>query len=137
MIKASMPRRLALAVLSLPLILCSGALFWLSSIPGLTPPDLGVSWNDKIYHAIAFLGWGWCCVIAVLSWMPQASARAVAMTVLSIGLLYAMSDEWHQSFVINRSAGWDDVAADVVGLFLATTTIPLFRRLLLRYRLLG
>lgn len=131
-----MPRRLAQAVLSLPLILCSGALFWLSSIPGLTPPDLGVSWNDKIYHAIAFLGWGWCCNLAVLGWRPHATTRAVVMSVLSIGLLFAMSDEWHQSFVINRSAGWDDVGADVVGLALATTTSPLLRRLLLRYGLL-
>lgn len=131
-----MTRHTIRLICSLPLVLCSVALYWLSSIPGLTPPDLGVSWNDKIYHAIAFLGWGWCCVMAVLGWRPQASWRTITIVVLLAGTLYAMSDEWHQSFVINRSAGWDDVAVDVVGLSLAAATGPLLRGLLLRYGLL-
>ena len=124
-------------VLTVPLILCSGVIYWLSSIPALTPPNLGVTWSDKVYHATAFLGYGWCVAIAVMGWREHLSARAITIIVISWGACFGMSDEFHQSMVVNRSAGWDDVAADVVGAALSTTAIPLLRRLLARTGLLA
>ena len=123
-------------VLTLPLLVCSGVIYWLSSIPALTPPNLGVTWSDKVYHATAFLGYGWCTAIAVMGWRPTTSLRAITIIVIAWGACFGMSDEFHQSMVVNRSAGWDDVAADVVGAALSTTAIPLLRRLLARTGLL-
>lgn len=119
----------AAVVATLPLLTCTMVIFWLSSIPALTPPNLGVTWSDKVYHAIAFLGYGWSIAIGVMAWRPAWSDLQSAGIVMLWGALFAMSDEWHQSMVVNRSAGWDDVAADVVGLLLATATLPLLRRL--------
>lgn len=124
-------------VLTLPLLVCSGVIYWLSSIPALTPPNLGVTWSDKVYHATAFLGYGWCTAIAVMGWRAQVSVRAITFIVIAWGACFGMSDEFHQSMVVNRSAGWDDVAADVVGAALSTTAIPLLRRLLARTGLLA
>lgn len=124
-------------VLSLPLILCSGLLYWLSSIPALTPPHLGITYSDKIYHAMAFMGYGWCTGVAVMGWRPSASMRSIAVMVVLWTACYGMADEWHQSMVVNRSAGWDDVLADVIGGMLSTAALPLLRRLLAHTRLLA
>ena len=44
------------------------------------------------------------------------------MMALSLGVLYGVSDEWHQSFVPNRRASAQDVAADGLGVFLGALT---------------
>ncbi|MBU3742757.1 MAG: VanZ family protein [Candidatus Kapabacteria bacterium] len=124
----AMPTAVAVGA-TLPLVICTAVIFWLSSIPALTPPNLGVSWSDKVYHAIAFLGYGWSIIMCLIGWRPAWPDRRVVAIVLCWGALFAMSDEWHQSMVVNRSAGWDDVTADVFGLLLATATLPLLRRL--------
>jgi len=113
----------------LPLIACTSLIFWLSSIPALTPPDLGVTWSDKVYHAIAFFGYGMSTMLALIAWRPSWSALQVRLVAIVWGTFFAMSDEWHQSMVINRSAGWDDVAADVVGLLLSTAALTWLRLL--------
>lgn len=43
-----------------------------------------------------------------------------------ICLLYAASDEWHQSFVPGRSAKPMDVAIDMAGVLIAAFTLPYF-----------
>jgi len=86
-----------------------------SQLPG--PKDL---WLDliveKVGHAVEY------GVLAVL-WLRAlvgdgvVSRREVVLAV-SLALLYALSDEFHQSFVPGRSADWTDVLADGVGALL-------------------
>ncbi len=38
-------------------------------------------------------------------------------------LIYAMSDEWHQSFVFERSGEWSDVGYDTVGIVVMAVTL--------------
>lgn len=114
-------------LLSMPLIGASITLFWLSSIPGLTVPDLGFGWQDKLVHAAAYAVYGIAVQLAVIGNRPSVSAFALASWSLSVGLAFALTDEWHQSFVPHRVAGFDDVIADVVGLLISCALISWVR----------
>ena len=46
--------------------------------------------------------------------MPEG-LRAVPEDVVGLGVLYGVSDEWHQSFVPGRTAEWGDVRANAIG----------------------
>ncbi|HCN06061.1 MAG TPA: hypothetical protein DIS79_10615 [Bacteroidetes bacterium] len=116
-------------VFLLPVLLCSGTLFYLSSIPGLTPPSLGVAWQDKVYHAIAFLGYGLTVLWASMGLRPSASRRSHVVFTVALSIVFAVSDELHQYVVPNRQAGIDDVLADVVGVLLSLTMMPLVSRM--------
>ncbi len=43
-------------------------------------------------------------------------------------VLYAISDEWHQSYVPGRSAGVNDVMVDLIGVFLALIVFFVWRK---------
>lgn len=113
--------------LSMPLIGASITLFWLSSVPGLTVPDLGLDWQDKLVHAAAYAVYGIAVQLAVIGNKPTVSAFGLASWSLSVGLAFALTDEWHQSFVPRRVAGFDDVIADVVGLLISCALISSVR----------
>ena len=96
-------------------------IFWLSAQPDL---DSGLGLIDDIlrkvahvtvYGALALL-WYWALRPVTPRALPIAAAIAVA---------YAVTDEYHQSFVEGRSGSARDVAIDLVGVVLAS--------LLLRY----
>jgi hypothetical protein len=57
-------------------------------------------------------------------WWRALDYRAPAAAVL-ITLVYAISDEWHQSFVEGRHGTWTDVAIDMAGVGLAGLAIVL------------
>lgn len=101
-------------MLTPPIAYCA-FLWWLSSIPKLTPPG----GNDKLAHVLAY------------ALLGALAARGVWFTtswpILKVGgaafawaALYGCIDELHQSFVPGRDASWGDVAADVAGGFLGT-----------------
>ncbi|MGD9684376.1 MAG: VanZ family protein [Candidatus Obscuribacterales bacterium] len=45
-----------------------------------------------------------------------------------ISVLYAMSDEFHQTFVAGRSASLSDVLVDATGVLMAVIALKLYRR---------
>ena len=55
--------------------------------------------------------------IACKAQWPQQDRRNRFTATLIITTLYAISDEWHQSFVPSRSASINDVAIDACGAF--------------------
>jgi VanZ family protein len=82
----------------------------------------GVDWlpiGDKIAHVALYGVLG-----GALAWSRWSErGRPVHAVLLGLGLLYAVSDEWHQSFVPGRTASLADLAADAVGLFLGYFTL--------------
>jgi VanZ family protein len=94
-------------------------IFILSSIPNLQPPDLGLSFEDKIAHMLEYSVLGVLLARAALWGKPPSAA--VFITVFCIGMLYGISDEFHQWFVPNRFASPWDAAADMVGILLGET----------------
>jgi len=125
------PRSRWLAVM--PLFGASAVLFWLSSIPDLSTPDLGFSWQDKIYHFVAYFVYGTSAQIAVVVWSSAStSMRIQAVAVVLIGGLYGISDELHQTVVPGRDGSIADLIADVVGVAASTILLPAARRVLRR-----
>ncbi|HXG77088.1 MAG TPA: VanZ family protein [Gaiellaceae bacterium] len=94
------------AVLWLPAVLWAGLIFALSSVPDLST-GLG-GWDlvlRKLAHAAEY------AVLGALLLRASGSARLA----LALGVLYAASDELHQSFVPGREGAPLDVAIDAVG----------------------
>lgn len=120
------------ALRTIPVIAASSLIYWVSSMPDAAPPDLGFEWQDKFFHAAAYLVYAVSMFLAVWVW---SNTRSIMWTLLVGGVLstlFAISDEWHQSFVPGRHATLDDVIADIVGIVLAALLfLRLFRRLLL------
>jgi len=100
----------------LPPLALMAIIFALSAQPDLNS-GLG-GWDTvlrKLAHAFAF---------GLLWWLWQ---RALGRPLLAVAitLAYAVSDEWHQSFVQGRNGSPLDVALDAVGIAFA---VVLWRR---------
>ena len=93
----------------LPVVIWAGVIFTLSAIPHLGT-DLG-TW-DLILRK--------CAHVTEYALLAFLLARAVGREApaLALGILYAASDEFHQSFVAGRHASPIDVAIDTVGLLI-------------------
>ena len=87
-------------------------IFWLSATPDLSS---GLGSLDLILRKAAHI-----TIFAVL-WLTLARAtgwrRPIAATVAA--LLYAASDEYHQTFVQGRHGAASDVAIDAIGMGIA------------------
>lgn len=95
-----------------------GLIFWLSSVPQLES-DFPPIWDlvlRKFAHATEF------GVLALLwfSALPQKMSLRSRYTVAGVAaVLYAVSDEVHQSFVVGRDGKMVDVAIDTFGILIA------------------
>ena len=99
----------------IPMACVMGIIFFLSHQPGdnlYLPPFPGV---DKIAH-MAVYGVLAATILYIFPPAPkvQSPLRLVGLTIL-ICLGYGLSDEFHQSFIVNRSSSGFDVLADVAG----------------------
>jgi VanZ family protein len=106
----------------LPVVLWAAVIFAFSSIPSLSS-GLG-TWDlflRKGAHMTEY------AILALL--LARALSRAVPA--LAVGVLYAVTDELHQSFVRGRHAAVLDVAIDSVGLLMGLIA---WRRLTSTYR---
>jgi VanZ family protein len=91
----------------LPVVAWAALIFAFSSIPNLGT-DLG-TWDfvlRKIAHVAEY---------AVLGVLLVRATRHVGIS-FALGVLYAASDEYHQTFVRGRHGSPIDVAIDAVGL---------------------
>ena len=94
-----------------PAILWAGVIFYLSS--QTSPPPTGNLFFDAILPYLAHLvEYG---LLFILIW------RANKTTIIAflIAFVYALSDEWHQSFVPTRNPSLVDVFVDVLGMIFA------------------
>jgi VanZ family protein len=82
----------------------------LSSVPDLPGPSW-LPYGDKIAHLGLYGVLG-----ATLAWGHVSSSRRLSHVLLVFaGLLYGVSDEWHQTFVPGRQPSGGDLAADGLG----------------------
>ena len=91
----------------LPVVLWAGVIFALSSIPSL---GTGLGTWDLVLRKCAHV-----TEYAVLAFLLIRALGREAPA-LALGVAYAASDEFHQSFVRGRHASPIDVAIDSVGL---------------------
>jgi len=107
-----------------PALALMGVIFWLSSQSSLPQVgnDLGVILS-KVAHMTEF-GLLWALWLRALPGTPpQAALRALAIT-----LAYAVSDEYHQSFVPGRHSSAFDVAIDAAGVGVAAAVLAVRAR---------
>lgn len=96
-------------------VLWAGVIFSLSSFPDLAT-DLSSTVDlilRKGAHVTEFL------ILAVLIHKALGFRHRLWLTMV-IGILYAASDEWHQTFISGRTGAITDVLIDSVGIVLGT-----------------
>lgn len=87
-----------------------------SSVPGLTAPDLGFQWEDKLAHLIEFAVFGFFLMRAFSGSKNRLLRRHGWLLTILLGTIYAATDELHQRLVPGRSADVADWIADVLGI---------------------
>lgn len=116
-----------------PMILVMGAIFFLSSLPGenlILPNIINI---DKVAHMGIYGLLAGTVFFAFGSRRICLYPRLVPLMVILICTLYGVTDEFHQSFVPNRTPSFLDVLADgfgaaVVSLIYAAKTNLLKKR---------
>lgn len=96
-----------------------GLIFFVSAQPSL--PSAPAWWDlilKKTMHAVAY-GVLTCLYLRALrgTWRDD---RWVRVASVALAVVYAISDEVHQTFVPGRNGSWVDVMLDTVGILSAT-----------------
>jgi len=91
----------------LPPILWMAAIFILSSIPGTEFPKEPFPNCDKVVHIIEY---------AILGILWYRTLKNKIFLVLAIGIIYGLSDEFHQLFVPFRQFSILDWITDAAGI---------------------
>lgn len=103
----------------LPPIIWAIVIFVESSIPDLTPPSLGITFQDKIAHAIVFGILGFLITRAFYNNSNGTLQKNAILFGIIVGSAYGIMDEVYQSVVPGRYAEVGDAIADFVGIILA------------------
>jgi VanZ family protein len=98
-----------------PSLLMMVLIFSASSTPGSELPQFGI-WDFVLRKGAHMLGYG----LLGASFMhgltkPASSVRRLMLLAIILAGLYAMSDEFHQSFTRDRTSSWMDVGIDTAG----------------------
>ncbi|GAP62282.1 hypothetical protein ARMA_0705 [Ardenticatena maritima] len=102
-----------------PVLAWMGVIFYLSSQSSV--PVHAPGWLDAVDDYVAHV-----LVYAVLGWLTFRAWRAEGLTfqqaawaTFLLCVAYGVSDEWHQSFVPNRTPSVLDLLADALGVGVA------------------
>ncbi|MFH1339187.1 MAG: VanZ family protein [Candidatus Omnitrophota bacterium] len=102
----------------LPVALWAGFIFFVSSIPGSGIPAL-FACQDILFHIFEYALLGLLLSRALKNSRFGFSGNAAGLFLaILVSLLYAVSDEFHQSFVPGRESSLFDVLADGLGIVL-------------------
>ncbi|MBI5180712.1 MAG: VanZ family protein [Nitrospirae bacterium] len=95
-------------------------IFFLSSLSGDKTEKLYLfKHSDKIIHLLEYAVLCFLISKTLFSTLKESVRRYTGLIAIVISLLYAISDEFHQSFVPGRSAEVYDVFADGMGAVLS------------------
>ena len=107
----------------IPALVVMGCIFWFSSQPSANLPNF--DWADRIVKKGGhMLGYGLLALsyLYALGMNPKKHVSAWALTIL-----YAVTDEFHQSFVAGRHPSvWDILIFDSLGALISLWITSLF-----------
>lgn len=107
-------------MLWLPVMIWAGIIFWLSGIPHL---KTSLGWGDVVLRKIAHLAeYGILSIFLFRAFEGTISTLSpvnIAWITIFLSLGYAVSDEFHQSFVSGRNGSPIDVSIDFIGSIIA------------------
>ncbi len=109
-----------------------GLIFWLSHqsrLPGPETPDL--RWlMMKTAHFLVYAGlaWLWCRAFRVWLTTPARPHSPLYSWLVPIilSLFFAISDEWHQTFIPGRNGTPVDIMIDCLGISFGIVVFNLF-----------
>ena len=99
-----------------------------SSIPDLSPPQLGFEYQDKLYHFIEYSIFSVLLFFALLNSSKDFLRKNVLLISLLIGASFGILDELHQKFIPGRQADVLDFTADFVGVALIQICFWVYHR---------
>ena len=102
----------------LPLLLWGATILVLTSIPDVQTPELGFKIQDKFYHFLVYIVFGFLFMRASMQG-DAGRLPAARKTVVFYGTAFALADEVHQIFIPGRYGEWSDALADVLGILSA------------------
>lgn len=113
----------------LPMTAVMGSIFYLSHQPGSTLDLPDFPFVDKILHCLAYgaLGLSVCFALPQHLWSRYSWLPVIGTVLFCI--LYGITDEVHQIFIVERYPSWADVLADGVGATGAAFSYRSFGRL--------
>jgi len=100
----------------LPALIYALLIFSLSSFSSISTPELGLSFQDKLYHMAEFAIFGFLLYRSLGNW-KRLSQHRYSFSFL-FGAFWAVTDELHQYFVPGRDSSPWDLLADLLGLAL-------------------
>ena len=99
-------------VSTIMLVLLTLQIFWVSSLPG-SSGKVEIPFLAIAYHFCAFFLFGFFVFFTIKD--SKKTGKKYFFLALFFSLLYAISDEFHQSFVPFRDASARDVFTDFLG----------------------
>ena len=101
-----------------PVLICAGFIFWLSSLPNLES-GLGQDFIlRKIAHILEYAILTFLLFKAFLSTGNQPRTNKILALAMIVAFLYALSDEYHQTFIFGRQGKLGDVGIDTIGILI-------------------
>jgi VanZ family protein len=91
-------------------------------------PDLKISMEDKLLHAMAYFLFGMLLIRAFHYGGAKPLSKKLIVTVVLLGFIYGLSDEIHQYFVPGRSSEVLDWLADAIGIMFGVLFYSRFSR---------
>jgi VanZ family protein len=99
----------------LPVILYAGLILGISSISNLPAPKLGLLRADSIVHFLEYAIFAFLLFRSISHLSPKLRLPLAALLTLLALSLFAMADEYLQSFIPGRTSDIYDVLADLAG----------------------
>ncbi len=99
----------------IPMVVMMGTIFFLSHQPGCQLNIPQIEYFDKFGHAVIY---GLLAVTAILAAPVEVKRRRPKVAVIIVIIFcffYGISDEFHQSFIPQRSVSEADLVADLFG----------------------
>ncbi len=100
----------------LPVLIWAGVIFWFSSQEINKPAPF--NWPDfivkKTAHVIEYAIFYWLLFRAVSQKNKLINKKSFLLTLILI-IFYALTDEWHQTFIPGREGTLRDVGFDTIG----------------------
>jgi VanZ family protein len=103
-------------------------IFLVSAIPSLSPARFGLVLEDKVLHFIEFSILSFLLFLAFSTSGNAFIKKHIFILSSIVGIVYAISDEIHQSFVPGRSCEFLDFVADSLGIVLVQIVLWLYLR---------
>ena len=99
--------------------LWAGLIFFLSHQPDLSS-GLPKIWDFFLAKSVHILEYAVLTFLLIRTLQEyQLSKRKVLISAIILAILYALSDEYHQSFILGRESSFRDIGIDSLGVLLA------------------